>query len=179
MTNKLILDWHQIEKYCYSLSIDILKSGFMPDYIVGITRGGLTPAVMLSHMLNVPMYALHVSLRDGGDSETNCWMSEDAFGYVPDEKRDLIKSRWDSQFQKNILVVDDINDSGDTIAWIKKDWQSTCLPNEDSWKKVWGNNVRFATLVNNLTSNELIDYTSLEINKTEKDVWIVFPWERS
>ena len=151
----------------------------MPDYIVGITRGGLTPAVMLSHMLNVPMYALHVSLRDGGDSETNCWMSEDAFGYVPDEKRDLIKSRWDSQFQKNILVVDDINDSGDTIAWIKKDWQSTCLPNEDSWKKVWGNNVRFATLVNNLTSNELIDYTSLEINKTEKDVWIVFPWERS
>ena len=46
---------------------------------------------------------------------------------------------------KNILIVDDINDTGATFNWIKKDWQSGCLPDNEAWNNVWGNNVRFAT----------------------------------
>jgi hypoxanthine phosphoribosyltransferase len=165
--SKLPLSWNQIEKYCTELSISILKSGFKPDYVVGITRGGLIPAVLISHILEVPMHTLHVQLRDGqtNDCESNCWMSEDAFGYTENAK--------------NILVVDDINDSGDTINWIKWDWRSTCLPNDPKWDTVWGNNVKFATVVTNLGSKETVDYSALEINKTENDVWIDFPWERS
>jgi hypoxanthine phosphoribosyltransferase len=165
--NKLPISWNQIEKYCTEISISILKSGFKPDYVVGITRGGLVPAVLISHILEVPMQTLQVQLRDGkpNDCESNCWMSEDAFGYTENAK--------------NILVVDDINDGGDTINWIKWDWRSTCLPNDPKWDTVWGKNVRFATVVNNLGSKETVDYSALEINKTENDVWIDFPWERS
>jgi len=165
--NKLPISWNQIEKYCTEISISILKSGFKPDYVVGITRGGLVPAVLISHILEVPMQTLQVQLRDGkpNDCESNCWMSEDAFGYTENAK--------------NILVVDDINDSGDTINWIKWDWRGTCLPNDPKWDTVWGMNVRFATVVNNLSSKETVDYSALEINKTENDVWIDFPWERS
>jgi hypoxanthine phosphoribosyltransferase len=165
--NKLPLSWNQIEKYCTEISISILKSGFKPDYVVGITRGGLVPAVLISHTLEVPMHTLQVQLRDGkpNDCESNCWMSEDAFGYAENAK--------------NILVVDDINDSGDTINWIKWDWRGTCLPNDPKWDTVWGMNVRFATVVNNLGSKETVDYSAFEINKTENDIWIDFPWERS
>jgi hypothetical protein len=40
--------------------------------------------------------------------------------------------------------------------------------------------VRFAVLIDNLSSNfsRKVDYSAKEINKAEKDVWIVYPWER-
>ena len=80
-----------------------------PDYIVGLGRGGLIPATLLSHYTNIPMQTLDVSLRDGGFKVSNLGMSEDAYE------------------GKNILVVDDINDQGSTIAWIKQDWEASCL----------------------------------------------------
>ena len=75
---------------------------------------------------------------------------------------------------KNILIVDDINDTGATFEWIKNDWHSSVYHLEDS---VWGNSVRFASLIDNLPSNVDVDYSSLEINKDENPEWIVFPWE--
>ena len=32
--------------------------------------------------------------------------------------------------RKKILIVEDINDSGATLQWIKKDWESGCFPDE-------------------------------------------------
>jgi hypoxanthine phosphoribosyltransferase len=146
----------------------IAASGWRPDYIVGITRGGLTPAVMISHYLDVPMHTLNVSLRDSDSDigpESNLWMAEDAFGY--------------NASPKNILIVDDINDSGATINWIMEDWASGCFPDGDRWKEMWGDNVRFAVVFDNLASkaNVKMDYVGEEINKAEQDVWIDFPYE--
>lgn len=165
--NKLILDNNQFKSLVSGIARDITLSGWQPDYIVGITRGGLLPAVMLSHYFNVPCETLKISLRDGGESESNCWMAEDAFSYNVD-------------VQKNILVVDDINDSGATINWLIKDWQSSCLPNDPRWNTVWNQNVKFAVIVDNLASGCQIkmDYVGLEINKADEDVWIEFPYEK-
>ena len=74
-----------------SLSNEILrqmnKDGWMPDYVVGLTRGGLLPAVLISHYLDVPMETLKVSLRDDSrEQEHNMWMAEEAFGYRPEYK---------------------------------------------------------------------------------------------
>ena len=83
---------------------------FRPDYVVGITRGGLLPAKMISHYLKVPMYTLDVSLRDNVQEgpESNLWMPCDAFGYIDEEERAITKSRWDASKRKKILIVDDI-----------------------------------------------------------------------
>jgi hypoxanthine phosphoribosyltransferase len=171
--NKLYLSNRDIEKGVHDIVSKMYADNWRPDYIVGITRGGLIPAVMMSHLTGIKMNTLDVRLRDGtnrGDNESNLWMAEDAFGY--------------NNFQmgigyegKNILILDDINDTGATVQWIKEDWPSGCLPNDSHWDEVWHKNVRFATIVNNLASTFNIDYTSIEINKAEEDTWVVFPYE--
>ena len=80
---------------------------------------------------------------------------------------------------KNILIVDDINDQGTTLNWIINDWKSSCFPNDPAWDEVWNQNVRFAVLVDNLSSKceYAMDYVGMEINKAENNVWVDFPWE--
>ena len=134
---------------------------------------------MISHWFDVPCETLKVSLRDGEEQESNLWMAEDAFGYVQEDERGDLKSRWDHSKRKNILIVDDINDTGDTFNWIMQDWVSGCLPEDSAWKDIWSNNVKFAVLVDNQASRcqRAMDYVGMEINKAEDDVWVDFPWE--
>ena len=159
---KVYYDEIHIKEMISDITMQMHRDNWKPDYIVGLTRGGLIPAVYLSHYLNIPMETLKVSLRDNAKTETNCWMAEDAYN------------------GKNILIVDDINDTGATLDWIINDWQDSCHPVDAHWTNVWGNTVKFAVLVDNLSSNfsRTVDYCAKEINKAEKDVWIVYPWER-
>jgi len=171
--NKLIIKQREFNGLVAKICRDITQSGWRPDYIVGITRGGLLPALMISQYFNIPCETLKISLRDGSECESNLWMAEDAFGY---ENYDPMCS---NDGKKKILVVDDINDQGSTLNWLMKDWQSSCLPNSDQWNEVWNHSVRFAVVIDNLASECTVkmDYAGMEVNKAEKDVWIEFPYE--
>lgn len=176
-----------IKSYVLDIIKQMYKDNWRPDYIVGITRGGLYPAIMLSHYLDIKMYTLDVRLRDGIDSpESNYWMAENAYG--------IFQQGVGYESTHNILIMDDINDTGATFQWIVDDWQKSndaVVPTVsvptidmpvhnhkiDRWKEVWHKNVRFAALVNNLSSEFDVDYSSLEINKKENPEWIVFPYE--
>ena len=182
MIKKHYYSWDDVEHMCQQIALQMYKDAWRPDYIVGITRGGNVPATILSNMLGVRCETLKVKLRDndpGESCETNCWMADDAFGYVEFEEQEIYKSRWDIKKRKNILVVDDINDTGATFNWIKNDWQSSAFPNEvDAWNSVWGKNVRFAVLTENLSSDfNGVNYYTHEVNKAEEDQWLVYPWE--
>lgn len=190
--NKLIINNEQLKGLVAKICRDITNSNWRPDYVVGLTRGGLIPAVMISHYFGVPCETLKVSLRDGGECESNLWMPHDALGLIDNEitvadendigsileaASDLLEQ---SDTYKNILIVDDINDTGATVNWIINDWPSGCYPNDPRWENdIWNVNVRFAMLVDNLSSDAMIkmDYTGMEVNKAENDVWIDFPWE--
>lgn len=163
---KIIYSWGQVQSACLDISRQLYRDNWRADYIVGINRGGLVPAALLSNYLNVPMETLKVSLRDDNiDCESNGWMAEDALGYCGIESK------------KNILIVLDINNTGATFEWIKNDWPKSCLPDDPAWNDIWGDNVRFASLANNLASSQLVDYSVWEVNKAENDCWLVFPWE--
>ena len=69
-------------------------TSFKPTHIVGITRGGLIPAVMLSHSFDLPMETLGVSFRDNRATHHTKFKPIDDARY---------------------LIVDDINDSGTTF----------------------------------------------------------------
>jgi len=158
---KIYYSWNDVNGLSLEIIRQISRDGWQPDYVVGLTRGGLTPANLISQYLEVPMECLKVSLRDdGANPEHNLWMAEDAYN------------------GKNILIVDDINDSGATLNWIKADWEDFHPSKREPWSTIWNNTVRFAVLVNNEASNyKRIDYSAVDINKAEEDSWIVFPWE--
>jgi hypoxanthine phosphoribosyltransferase len=89
-------------------------------------------------------------------------MAEDAFGSG-------------ETAQKKILIVDDINDTGATFNWMKQDWHSSVYNGAET---VWGDNVRFAVITENLSSEfDGVNYYTHEVNKAEEDVWLVYPWE--
>ena len=89
-----------IVNYPWNTIDDLVKevanraSSFKPTHIVGITRGGLIPAVMLSHSFDLPMETLGVSFRDNRATHHTKFKPID-----------------DARF----LIVDDINDSGTTF----------------------------------------------------------------
>jgi hypoxanthine phosphoribosyltransferase len=176
MIKKHYYSWQDVEKACVNIALQMYKDNWRPDYIVGITRGGNIPATILSNMLNIRCEALKVSLRDSeSENETNCWMAEDAFGYY---NEGAFNGKSNPELRKKILIVDDINDTGATFNWIKEDWPSGCLPNDESWNTIWGDNVRFATITENLSSNfGGVRYYAHEVNKGEESVWLVYPWE--
>jgi xanthine phosphoribosyltransferase len=172
---KIYYSWQDIENQTQEILRQLQRDAWRPDYVVGLTRGGLVPATLISQYLEVPMECLKVSLRDNEHGpESNLWMAEDAYGYK------VFDPMASSDGRKQILIVDDINDSGATLNWIKQDWPSGCFPNDhERWDCIWNDNVRVATLVDNEASkSELkISYSAIDLNKAEEDVWIVFPWE--
>jgi hypoxanthine phosphoribosyltransferase len=159
MITKVFYTDKDIDGMVHDIIRQTVNQNWRPDYIIGITRGGLIPAVYLSQYLNIKMETLKVSLSTT-DCESNCWMAEDALE------------------GKNILIVDDIVDQGNTFDWIKNDWKTIHHPNDPRWDSVWNNNVKFASLIYNEACNFNIDYTSETINKSECPQWAVFPWEQ-
>ena len=160
MLKKLSLSWGDIEYLANTIVRDINVSGWRPDVIIGIDRGGLILSNMLSHYLSIPHDSVKVSLRDFESTESLLWAPEEVIA------------------GKKILLVDDINDSGATQAWLKEDWASAVAGVEpDFIDKHWHKSVRLAVLVDNEASDQYTDYCGMIVNKVEKDVWIDFPWE--
>jgi len=157
---KVYVSWTDVQRQTQEIMRQMHLDGWRPDYVVGLTRGGLVPANLISQYLEIPMETLKVSLRDDtSQPESNLWMAKDAVE------------------GKHILIVDDINDSGATLNWIKQDWQSD--NSKSDWPSIWGNNVRVAVLVDNEASKSKLNvsYSAIDLNKAEEDCWIVFPWE--
>ena len=148
MIKKHYYSWQDIETMCMSIVKQMYIQNYMPDYIVGITRGGNIPATILSNMLDIPCEAIKVSFRNDDRVDKGHWLSQKIM-------------------DKNILIVDDINDTGATFKWIWNDWKLEKL-----------HNVKFASLTENLSSDfGNVDFHVHEVNKAEEDVWLVYPWE--
>ena len=132
---------------------DAIAAGdWRPDTIVGIGRGGLVPAVYLSHAIDVPMRSIDLSARDS-DAVTQAGLT-------------AIAAR--SRAGERLLFLDDINDSGRTITHLRGALAAAGA--------VEGA-VRFAMLIDNLSSAERIEYSARVIDRAVTKDWFVFPWE--
>ena len=139
-TVKTFVTWDQVHQCTEFLAKVIEHQNY--DAIIGVQRGGLIPAVLLSHKLNMPMHTIQFSLRDLKQ-----------VGHIDLPK----KGRY--------LVVDDINDTGETFSQLQDKF------NQD------GLTVKYAVLHNNVPSKFTVDHYALEIDKSKDPAWIVYPWE--
>lgn len=140
-----------------SIAKAVESSGWTPDYIVGIVRGGLVPAVHLSHKLKVPLVTVAWNTRDTGvgGNEHNCWIPEDLHA------------------GKKILLVDDIVDGGDTIRELLDDWYQASA----GIGKLPLQNIRIAAMYYNTAQDVKVDYYHMSIDRSFDQRWIHFPWE--
>ncbi len=150
-TNKLWYSWEEMRRDVNTLCREILLDGFNPEVIVGLSRGGLTPGVMMSHWMQKPFKPVKASLRDFPEWED----------YLP-KKTD-----------ERVLIVDDICDSGETFDRIKSYIKGPRI-NQPMELPV---EVRFATLWWNNECNVEPHYYVNEIAKDSTGTWIHFPWE--
>ena len=97
-SNKIWYKWKEMRRDVNTLCREILLDKFDPDVIVGLSRGGLTPGVMMSHWMEKPFKSIKASLRDFPEWED----------YLP-RKTD-----------ERVLIVDDICDSGETFHKIRE-----------------------------------------------------------
>ena len=96
--NKIWYKWKEMRRDVNSLCREILLDKFDPDVIVGLSRGGLTPGVMMSHWMEKPFKSIKASLRDFPEWED----------YLP------------TKTDERVLIVDDICDSGETFHKIRE-----------------------------------------------------------
>ena len=96
-SNKIWYKWKEMRRDVNTLCREIVLDKFDPDVIVGLSRGGLTPGVMMSHWMEKPFKSIKASLRDFPEWED----------YLP-RKTD-----------ERVLIVDDICDSGETFHKIR------------------------------------------------------------
>jgi len=146
--NKLWYNWREMRRDVNSLCREIMLDKFDPDVIVGLSRGGLTPGVMMSHWMNKPFKPIKTALRDFPEWED----------YLP-RKTD-----------ERVLILDDVCDSGVTFTKIREYIQKNALEEINC-------DVRFAVLWWNNEIDFEPDYYVNEIAKDSTNTWIHFPWE--
>ena len=132
------IGWDQFDYYVDMLHGQMTNAPFVPTCVVGLARGGLPLAVCLSHKFGVPMIPVTFQTRDGEKSE---WIK------VPE----------------NGLVVDDINDSGETL---------------ESFMAGQHKSVQTAVLINKPSSKYNVDYEAYTAQDSDDDIWYEFPWEK-
>lgn len=64
-TNKINLSWVNFIDLIYKLVSQIKQDNIRINYVYGVPRGGLIPATILSHELNIPIIQNFMDCKDG------------------------------------------------------------------------------------------------------------------
>ncbi len=145
-----IVSWADIENWCDRIRHKVMDN-YEPDTIVGIARGGLVPARILSDRMWIKNL-LSVKTEHWGITATkdgNATLKENLNGKLDGKK---------------VLVIDDITDTGESLRIASEHVKSL---NPESMKT--------ATMLHITRSGFVPDYFAEEID--EKGwTWFIFPW---
>lgn len=134
-----------------ALAEQLAADHWTPDFLIGIGRGGLVPAVYLSHALGLPTLSVDHSTQ-----------VHDFAGAA------LERLAARTRASERLLVVDDINDSGATIAKLRAMLVAAAADEGQ---------IRYATLLDNIRSTSRVDYRARTLDRSVTKDWFVFPWE--
>lgn len=118
-------------------------------HVVGVARGGLVPAVIISHLLDAPVHSIEV-VSYKGDKKIGSPRV-----YVEPVTGEILN-------QPTTLIVDDIYDSGETM---------------DTLQRIAPFAMKACLITKRDPVN--IPYNIITVDKCDPRWWIVFPWEQT
>jgi hypoxanthine phosphoribosyltransferase len=135
----------------YQLACQIRDSGFAPDVVIAIARGGFAPARFVCDFLGLhDMTSIKVQhYAPGAQKEERAYVKYPLGGDIRGQR---------------VLIVDDVNDTGDTLV-VARHHIEAAGPAE----------VRTAVLHEKATSPVHADYHAAEVLEWR---WIIYPWAR-
>ncbi len=143
----IVQNWQQVWDDTFYLYERIRKAGFVPDVIIGIARGGWIPARLIADFFNIKHTAN---------------VKAEAYQLIGQEEVEAkITQTLSTNIQgKNVLVVDDVADSGATLEAVLK-----LIKQEDP------TNLRTAMLYYKPRSSIVPDFYVHETSD-----WVIFSW---
>jgi|GEM_PF-2987327 len=142
------VNWNQVEDYTLSICKEMDRNGYKPEAIVGLLRGGVVPARIISDYFGIILdfFTLDVKLYKGINLRDDVPKIKHFFGDIEN---------------KRVLIIDDILDSGMTMNAVLEYFK--------------GKDVKTATLFWKEKNLKKPDYFCKIAKEHE---WIIFPWER-
>ena len=159
--DKLFIQADELLRDSFELGWQVYESGYRPNYIIGVWRGGAPIGIAVQEFLDVlGVPSDHIAIRtshykgiDERDSEVQVY----GLNYI-------IKQ---VESEDSLLIVDDVHDSGVSIEKIILDLETACRKNTPEIKVA----TPFFKPKKNLTNR----HPDFYIHETEK--WLVFPHE--
>lgn len=100
------LSWDDVMEMCRDLAVKVQQE-FDPDMIVGIAKGGVIPAAILASILRKDLYPIRISRRKRD--------------IVVKEKPEFLVPLTEEVSGKNVLIVDEISVTGETLRMAKRE----------------------------------------------------------
>ena len=145
-----IITWNKAYRLGKTLSRKIKKSGYKPDIVVAIGRGGYVPARIVCDFLSI-MNLTGVAVEHWGAAEKK-------------EKAKITAPLNIKIKNKNVLIIDDITDTGETMDVVVK-----------YLKRQKPRNIKTGVLEHKTASFFIPDFFAHKIVKWR---WITYPWAR-
>lgn len=144
-----LVSWGEIHRLCHRLSGFIQASNYKPDIVVAIGRGGYIPARLVCDALDI-MALTSIKIEhylSGSSKQTEAVIRYPLCVDIKDQR---------------VLIVDDVNDSGDTLQLATEHIQRF-QPQE----------VRTAVIHDKRVTQYQVDYFAKRIMKWR---WLIYPW---
>ena len=159
--NKVFISAQQLLEDSFKLAVQVYESGFRPDYIVGVWRGGAPVGIAVQELLHVlGTESDHIAIRTSsysGIGERDKNVRVHGLTY-------LIKR---IESEDSLLIVDDVHDSGLSIEQTILDLKKACKKNTPE--------IRVATPYFKPDNNKTGRIPDYFIHETHD--WLVFPHE--
>lgn len=152
---KLYYTYDQIHQYVRNISNQIKECNYKPDLIIAVGGGGYIPARILRSFIKVPL--IGISLNFYND-----------LNQITDEPKILQWICEDDIKNKNVLIVDEIDDSRKTLDYIVT-----------NFKQYNPNNISIAVIHSKLKEKVRNNFPIDFIGQIIPDLWVVYPWDNT
>ena len=159
--DKLFIQADELLSDSFKLAWKVYQSGYRPNYIIGVWRGGAPIGIAVQEFLDVlGVPSDHIAIRTShykGMGDRDSKVEVYGLNYI-------IKQ---VESEDSLLIVDDVHDTGISIQKIILDLQTACKKNTPE--------IKVATPYFKPNKNQTNRQPDFYLHETEK--WLVFPHE--